>query len=177
MGKKSDVNAFSNAMRFLIHYVGDLHQPLHATVRIDKQYPKGDKGGNDFPLPGHYECKELHAVWDKVIYAYHKTLHVPLSDEDWNSLGLNATALIKKWPESLIKNAASLDPNVWAKESFEIASTFVYKGIKENEALPEKYLHEALPIAQKRIVTGGYRLANLLIDLNLSNQLLENQFL
>ena len=61
----------SYALRFLIHYVGDIHQPLHCMNRVDKSYPAGDKGGNDFPLPNHYDANELHAVWDSVIYEFH----------------------------------------------------------------------------------------------------------
>jgi hypothetical protein len=39
--------------------------------RVDNNYPAGDRGGNDFPLPTHYSAKELHAVWDSVIYEFH----------------------------------------------------------------------------------------------------------
>ena len=65
-----DETVRSWGMRFLIHYTGDVHQPLHATSRVDKQYPKGDRGGNDFPLPSVSGANELHAVWDSVIYEY-----------------------------------------------------------------------------------------------------------
>lgn len=35
---------------FLIHLVGDIHQPLHNTSRVSKEHPKGDKGGNEFKI-------------------------------------------------------------------------------------------------------------------------------
>merc|ERR1712194_990437 len=60
----------STAMRLLIHYVGDIHQPLHATSRVNHEYTSGDKGGNAFPLPAKDGANELHAVWDSVIYEY-----------------------------------------------------------------------------------------------------------
>jgi hypothetical protein len=60
--------ALSYATRLLIHYVGDVHQPLHCVSRVNKDYPAGDRGGNSFPLPTHYSDKELHAVWDSAIY-------------------------------------------------------------------------------------------------------------
>lgn len=47
-------------MRLLLHYVGDIHQPLHATSRVDKNYPKGDEGGNAFPIPEKLTVKNLH---------------------------------------------------------------------------------------------------------------------
>lgn len=62
----------SYALRLLIHYLGDIHQPLHCLSRIDSNYPAGDVGGNDFPLPNHYEAKNLHSVWDAVVYEFHK---------------------------------------------------------------------------------------------------------
>jgi hypothetical protein len=54
----------------MIHYVGDIHQPLHATSRLDPKYPKGDAGGNFFKLPAIGDVKNLHSVWDSVVYLY-----------------------------------------------------------------------------------------------------------
>ena len=53
------------AIRLLIHYVGDFHQPLHCATRVNKNYPKGDLGGNMFKLTGD-DLGELHAVWDSI---------------------------------------------------------------------------------------------------------------
>lgn len=58
----------SLALRLLIHFMGDIHQPLHCSDRYTTENPKGDKGGNDFALKNHYSANELHAVWDNVIY-------------------------------------------------------------------------------------------------------------
>lgn len=68
--------AKSYALRLLIHYVGDIHQPLHCSDRIDKNFPKGDLGGNLFLLPGHYTANDLHAVWDSVLYSYHDKMEL-----------------------------------------------------------------------------------------------------
>lgn len=67
----SEASAKSYALRLLIHYLGDIHQPLHCATRVDKAYPEGDRGGNLFPLPNHYATDDLHAVWDSVLYNYH----------------------------------------------------------------------------------------------------------
>jgi len=56
--------AKSYALRLLIHYVGDIHQPFHAEDQYSSIFPDGDKGGNLFTLPNHYSSNELHAVWD-----------------------------------------------------------------------------------------------------------------
>ncbi len=62
----------SYALRLLIHYMGDVHQPLHCLARLDKENPAGDRGGNTFEVPNHYDAKNLHSVWDAVIYEFHK---------------------------------------------------------------------------------------------------------
>ena len=69
--KGNEELGLSVALRFLIHFVGDIHQPLHCLARIDDVYPAGDKGGNGFPVPNHYSADNLHSVWDSVIYEYH----------------------------------------------------------------------------------------------------------
>lgn len=69
--KNDEQRGKSYATRLLIHYLGDIHQPMHSISRINKDYPAGDRGGNDFPLPTHYTAKELHAAWDAVLYEFH----------------------------------------------------------------------------------------------------------
>ena len=69
--KGDEARGKSYALRLLIHYLGDIHQPMHSISRINKDYPAGDRGGNDFPLPGHYSIKELHAAWDSALYEFH----------------------------------------------------------------------------------------------------------
>lgn len=52
------------ALRILVHVVGDIHQPLHATSRVSRRYPDGDKGGWYVPLSKNAVAKNLHAYWD-----------------------------------------------------------------------------------------------------------------
>ena len=59
----------------------------------------------------------------------------------------------------------------WADESYEIASTSVYDGVDENKAVPEEYIEKNTEIALQRIVLGGYRLAYLLTQLNLDQNI------
>jgi len=46
----SETDGESMAMRLLIHYAGDFHQPLHTMEVLDKEFPAGDRGGNYFHL-------------------------------------------------------------------------------------------------------------------------------
>jgi hypothetical protein len=57
-------------LRLLIHYLGDIHQPLHTVSRYAKEFPKGDMGGNLFMLKQVGEVNELHALWDSTIYEF-----------------------------------------------------------------------------------------------------------
>ena len=52
--------------RALIHFVGDIHQPLHCVSRYTKKHPNGDRGGNDFKLQ-HGQYRNLHLLWDAIV--------------------------------------------------------------------------------------------------------------
>ena len=67
-------------LRLLIHYIGDIHQPLHASSRYTKDFPKGDEGGNGYMISvnGAQEITNLHALWDSIILAEVKDMHLPL---------------------------------------------------------------------------------------------------
>jgi hypothetical protein len=70
-------------LRNLIHFVGDIHQPLHATTRIAPLTPDGDQGGNLYNITwtGHPEVQELHFVWDHAFYQFPIELNSPLDPE------------------------------------------------------------------------------------------------
>ena len=143
-----EMDGLSTALRLMIHYVGDIHQPLHATSRVDHEYPKGDRGGNSFPLPMKDGANELHAVWDSVGYEWTGYEHLPFSDSDWNQYGEWASRLFNDYPIA-DDDAQNLDVVSWADESFKISETFVYKGIKENEALPDEYVQKCKETAER----------------------------
>jgi len=52
-------------LRFFIHMVGDMHQPLHMSTRCTPELPECDAGGNKFTLKG--SPSELHALWDQAM--------------------------------------------------------------------------------------------------------------
>ena len=57
-------------LSFLIHFLGDVHQPLHCATRFTADdFPKGDRGGNDFmiKLSGHSSAVALHTFWDDLL--------------------------------------------------------------------------------------------------------------
>jgi hypothetical protein len=69
----NEEDAKSYALRLLIHYLGDIHQPLHASSRVNSRYPKGDRGGNYFHVTPKDGANNLHSVWDSVVYDHADT--------------------------------------------------------------------------------------------------------
>jgi hypothetical protein len=59
----------AQALRFVIHFVGDIHQPLHCATRVSHAHPEGDRGGNLFMVAvsdenGSSHPAKLHGYWD-----------------------------------------------------------------------------------------------------------------
>lgn len=154
----------STALRLLIHYIGDIHQPLHATSRVDSNYPAGDRGGNSYPLKqkdGEPKVNELHALWDSVVYKFGEDYTLPLSKSNWDVLG---------GISSRLRSNYTIDPSdylplkikQWALESFHWSGEKVYKDILENSVPTNEYVEDRQKLAEKQLVLGGRRLANTL---------------
>jgi S1/P1 Nuclease len=95
---------------WLLHLVGDVHQPLHATSRFTEA--KGDSGGNDVKLSCSGCPSELHRFWDDV-----------LGTDDRVSTSMSAARLL---PPADPTEAAIKDEATWIDESFRIAQDSVY---------------------------------------------------
>ncbi|HEX8071341.1 MAG TPA: S1/P1 nuclease [Pyrinomonadaceae bacterium] len=146
----------AEVLGFLIHLVGDIHQPLHAATRITPQNPKGDAGGNSFKLAGVPD--NLHWYWDSEAGAYNFwSPNRPLDARDRGRLEAFANALTAEFPD---KNpgAQDLNPDAWARESHMLAATVAYT-LPENSVPTDDYNRKARAVARERIVLAGYRLA------------------
>jgi len=143
-----------DALAFLVHLVGDAHQPLHAGGR-------DDKGGNryqvslrtDLPPPPFARNREtdgvigtnLHAVWDYYLLATPRLPARSYADR------LASTP----WPP---KGSAAQDPAQWVIESCRLA-----RGIyPATHVMDRAYLDQQRPLAELRIRQAAYRLATLL---------------
>lgn len=149
-------------LRFLVHLVGDIHQPLHCVTRISKYRLAGDRGGTDyyvqFPWDDQRQAQPLHALWDKEIGLY-PDLEKNFDPEQIKKV---ARALEREYPkESFQKELAKTDFYQWAGESFYFAKKFVYQ-TKEGKVPTNGYLEKARLIVKKRLVLAGYRLGGLL---------------
>lgn len=158
-GSVSD-EAKSYDLAWLLHLVGDVHQPLHAISRFSAATPHGDAGGNDVKicLPNVAVCdashaKALHSFWDSAI----GTSPDPLS----------AITMAGTLPQGVF-SVAVLDaaPGTWVSESFELARLVGYAAPigpgKGPYRLSTAYQVMAGSVAEQRIALAGARLARVL---------------
>ncbi|MDE2561591.1 MAG: S1/P1 nuclease [Sphingomonadales bacterium] len=140
------------ALAFLVHFVGDIHQPLHSG-------DDGDAGGNkvraDYGIvPG----LNLHWVWDG-----------PLAERAISSA---RPSLVRRYPPDEKARLGGGTVADWGRESWALAKTFVYPvstgkdpcadGRPAEAKLTERQIEAAMPVVRKRIEQAGLRLARLL---------------
>lgn len=174
--------AFNLMLRFAIHVIGDVHQPLHSAQGYfnDTTYGNhtdGDLGGNLIPIIAQNGAHmNLHAYWDSAALQFE--LNWPYTSDQMAALKQNASELISKFPRSslpmyraqdLSDCFGSGDPNCanafwrWINESYTDAVKYAYgNGLHADQELPAEYVAAAINISQRQIVLGGYRLADVL---------------
>jgi hypothetical protein len=153
-GASDDIRSYD--LVWLIHLVGDVHQPLHTTSRFTHDHPEGDAGGNLVPIhcPGCSADRVLHAFWDDVLGTTKASPH-------------EAAKAAAQLPKADAGLAAISDANVWIDESFEAAKVYVYASPPIGTGpgpftLTDEYKAKALKVATERIALAGARLANLI---------------
>lgn len=145
---------------YLIHFVADIHQPLHSATRYSPELPEGDMGGNLFLITG-YKQLNLHAFWDHGLDCL-PSLEFPLTLESHQLIEEKASELILKYPPDFFSNLDKTTPNDWAEESAQYAHTFAFLA----EATPTlEYVEKGREITKERLTLAGYRLARILNEL------------
>lgn len=144
---------------WLIHLVGDVHNPMHCTSRWKKDQvdprtgkPWSDLGGNGVSVVGAYN---LHAYWDDA-----------LGITDTPSFVDGVVKVLQKKGE---EGAEIKDPETWVNEGARLAESVCYnfgsegKGTKEDPVkLPDEYSIKARELARERAALAGRRLAAVL---------------
>lgn len=138
-------------LTWLLHLVGDVHQPLHTVARFSKYLPEGDSGGLSEEIGPKFA---LHSFWDELLGEGESPSFQEISD---------AVADIKDAPPELAKVS---DESIWIKEGVEIAKSTVYsfkeKPQGEYIELDQAYKDRARAVAKERISLAAARLANLI---------------
>jgi hypothetical protein len=158
--RTADRKARLEALKFVVHFIGDLHQPLHAS-------DNGDRGGNDVPTSFFGSAdrdgrQNLHRVWDsrlpeRVLAGsddHASTLFAQLDPQE-------AAA----WRQGGIED--------WMRETHAIAVDVTYAALPrplacnvkggEREALEQAYYDQAAPVVSQQLLKAGVRLAVVLI--------------
>jgi len=153
------------ALRYLLHFVGDIHQPCHSTALESDKWPQGDRGGNEFKLvspPNYHPApSNMHFLWDGCIGQF-KEIVRPMNDEGQRLLIRYADMAEAASPYEKVKGLVALKaPSDWANESHRLAREVVYMNIRENEVPSSSYITTAQKAALERVALAGYRLAEL----------------
>lgn len=138
-------------LTWLLHLVGDIHQPLHAVSRFTQDLPQGDLGANRVRLCDPPCHQELHYFWDQAIGRGGTS---------------EARALARQLPRPPADQVADTRIQDWVEESGAIARRVVYAapvGAGAGPyALTPAYRARARIVARERVALAGRRLAVLL---------------
>ena len=139
------------ALKFLVHFVGDLHQPMHASAI--------ERGGNGIAVTvfGSATCNDpalpplpcnLHSVWDQQLIA-----HRGLDDRGY------VAALEQVITRQRLNDRAGGTPALWAMESLTLSNDAM---LPQKGQVDEAYYARFIPVVEERMALGGVRLAALL---------------
>jgi hypothetical protein len=136
----------NEALKFLVHFVADLHQPMHAVGEA--------RGGNDIHVSefGRTECGgrpcNLHFLWDIGLIE-----HARRSELEY------AAHIESSILQANLQNRASGTPEDWANESFKLAHQV---WLNNGDSVDEHYYRQNIGILDERLALAGLRLAKLL---------------
>lgn len=141
------------ALLFLVHFVGDLHQPLHAGDRHDR-------GGNDMKADyGYRPNSNLHTIWDGL-----------LADRAISTPAGGPAGILSEVPAADRAAMAEGDVEAWSRENWQVAHD-AYAALLGDGCAPVPAVRPVLtnatietlvPVLRRQVVRGGLRLARLL---------------
>jgi hypothetical protein len=144
------------ALAFLIHFVGDLHMPLHAGDR-------GDLGGNRLPVSYGLIAgrTNLHSAWDG--YIAERAITTPAAD---------ARGILSELGPAQRQEMREGSVEDWARESWQVSRDVAYAGVTggdpcgelpaERPVIDEAQVRSLIPVVRQQIARAGLRLARML---------------
>jgi hypothetical protein len=137
----------NEALKFISHFVGDLHQPLHAG-RAE------DRGGGRIEVGFFGTPTNLHSVWDTRILRH--------ADIDLGNVSALDAGISDEEVEAWTRPSSPVDLVAWTNESYQHCEQFVYPRVPANGWIGGTYFRPALDITREQIQKAGVRLAYLL---------------
>lgn len=132
-------------LKMLVHFIGDLHQPMHVGL-------SEDWGGNKIQVQWHGKGSNLHRVWDEDLIKKWDMSYIELAD--------NAKDLTKEKVKEIQKGTV-ID---WLHDTHTITPG-VYASVKKGDKLSYKYSYKWFPVVREQLQKGGIRLAKVLNDI------------
>jgi hypothetical protein len=145
------------ALSWIIHLIGDLHQPLHVADRDN------DRGGNGFAVtyldkttcgpagfPRAIKKVQLHKVWDDCLV---------ISLEDGKNVQQTADDIRGNLTTYKGHAFATGTQRDWAKEGHALARSHAYADLQSGDDIGEDYIKNALPVVKDQLLKAGIRLA------------------
>ncbi len=132
-------------LKMLVHFIGDLHQPMHIGMAEDR-------GGNDFKVQWFYKDTNLHAVWDSKMIDGYGMSYTELA---------NSTKKLSKQQLESIQNGTPID---WMNDSRSLCKE-IYTSAESGENLRYRYSYDYMETVHLQLQKGGIRLASLLNDI------------
>jgi hypothetical protein len=132
-------------LRLLVHFIGDMHQPLHHGRETDQ-------GGNKVKVNWFGESTNLHTVWDSKLIDQQQLSYTEYS----NAIGFATPAERAKWQKQPMSE--------WIYESY-VISRNIYKDITPDAKLSYNYNFKWISTVDQQLLKGGVRLAGLLNEI------------
>ena len=134
-------------LRLLIHFIGDLHQPMHVGGRPE------DLGGNRVRVLWFNDSTNLHIMWDDKLPEYQK-----LSYSEWTK-AINHTTKQQRlnWQKGPVAE--------WFYESYQLAQPIYAEITRPNQRLSYRYNFDHIETINQQLLKGGVRLAGLLNEI------------
>lgn len=132
-------------LKLLVHFIGDLHQPMHVGR-------KEDKGGNTVQVQWFGSGTNLHSVWDSKMIEHYNMTYTELTD--------NANEISKE-QVAFLQQGTTVD---WVNDTHEFAME-VYATANKGDKLGYKYMYHNFGLVRSQLQKGGIRLAKVLNDL------------
>jgi hypothetical protein len=146
-------------LSYLIHIIGDIHQPLHCCALFNSTYPKGDRVGADFFVVLGDKAATLRSVWSG---QFGRKINFK------NQLAEAERISSEHSRKSLAELSAATTPKEWSLEGRQVALDKAYlhgnlkpgTSAKDATSLPDGYIRQAKAASEKQVTLAGYRLAD-----------------
>lgn len=134
----------STALKMVVHFMGDIHQPMHIGHA-------SDRGGNSVKVKFFNSPTNLHSLWDtKLVESAHRWSHTEWAEE-----------LDRVTPQEAAYILSLTTPDEWARETMAV-TTSIYGTTPTEENLSYDYVSTWTPVIEVQFLRGGLRLAEVL---------------